>query len=178
MPSLRLRTEPSLRQTVVILARVERELGERGARVSRGARGELRFRMPPPWAAQRASFLLLVPRGHVRVSAGGGGPRRLRFELRYFWFYVAGVLATAALLALGWGWPRVVLVNALIALWGVVALLILGARRRFRLLLARCAREIIDRRTTPRDGPAVSSDGVTSDGAASDGADTTGHTDR
>ena len=71
MASLRLRTEPTVHQVEVILARVERELAECGARVKRGARGELRFRMPPPWRARGAKLLRLVSAGEINVSAGG-----------------------------------------------------------------------------------------------------------
>ena len=155
MASLRLRTEPTLRQTEVILSRIERELGTHGARFTRGRRGELHFRMPPPWAAPRRSFLLLIGSGHVRVSAGGGDQRRLRFELRFMVLYALGALATAALLVYGWGWPRVALINSVIALWGVVLLFVSATTRRFRLLLRRCAREIVERRATPRDGTTV-----------------------
>lgn len=153
MPSLRLRTEPTLAQTEVILARIERELGRLGARLTRGHRGELRFRMPLPWSAPRWSFLLLIGSGHVRLSAGGGGPRRLRYHLHFVALYALGAIVTAGLLLLGWRWPqRILLINEIVAVWGLVALLVVGTRRRFRLLLARCAREIIERRSTPREG--------------------------
>lgn len=144
MASLRLRTEPTVHQTEVILACVERELTECGARVRRGARGELRFRMPPPWRASGAMLLRLVSSGEVRVSAGGGEPRRLRYWLRFPFLYTLGALVTAAVAGAGWYGPRLPLLMAVLVLWGAVLLLRVVAARVVRRLLAGCAREIVE----------------------------------
>ena len=146
MASLRLRTEPTVHQVEVILARVERELAECGARVKRGARGELRFRMPPPWRARGAKLLRLVSAGEINVSAGGGEPRRLRYWLRFPFLYTLGALVTAAVVGAGWyGGQRLRLLAIVIALWAAVLLLRVVVARAVRRLLARCAREIVER---------------------------------
>ena len=144
MASLRLRTEPTVHQVDVILARVERELTEGGARVQRGARGELRFRMPPPWRARGAALLRLVSAGEVSVSAGGGEPRRLRYWLRFPLLYTLGALVTAGVVGAGWYGPRLRLLATVLVLWAVVLLLRMAASRAVRRVLAGCAREIVE----------------------------------
>src|SRR5687768_1524799 len=85
--SLRLRTEPTVHQVDVILACVEGALDRRSARVRRGTRGEVRFRMPPPWQAAGAGMLRLVTSGEVNVIAGWGEPRRLHYDLSFLTLY-------------------------------------------------------------------------------------------
>ncbi|HEU4631797.1 MAG TPA: hypothetical protein VFS08_18755 [Gemmatimonadaceae bacterium] len=145
MASLRLRTEPTVHQVEVILACVERELAQCGARVHRGTHDELRFRMPPPWRASGAALLRLVSAGEVRVSAGWGEPRRLRYWLRFPLLYTLGALVTAAMVGAGWyGGQRLRLLAMVLVLWAGVLLLRVVAARAVRRLLARCAREIVE----------------------------------
>jgi hypothetical protein len=149
MASLRLRTEPTVHQVDVILARVADALGAAGARVRRGARGEVRFRMPPPWSV-RGGLLRLVSAGEVKVSAGWGEPRRLRYQLNFATLYVLAALVAAVLVAFGWNGPRLDLLRSVLVLGGVVLLLRLLAARRVRSVLAECAREIVERRADER----------------------------
>jgi len=146
MASLRLRTEPTVHQVDVILTCVEGALGARSARVRRGARGEVRFRMPPPWQAAGAGLLRLASGGKIDVIAGWGEPRRLRYELSFATLYALGTVVTAALLATGWDGPRLDLLSSVLVLWGVVLLLRLLVARSVRQLLATCASDIIERR--------------------------------
>jgi hypothetical protein len=148
--SLRLRTEPTVHQVDVILTCVEGALGARAARVRRGARGEVRFRMPPPWQAAGAGLLRLVSGGKIDVIAGWGEPRRLRYELNFAVLYALGALATAALLATGWDGPRLGLLRSVLLLWGGVLLLRIVVARSVRGLLAGCAHDIIERRSDER----------------------------
>ena len=150
MASLRLRMEPTVHQVDVILDRIERELAGRGALVRRGGRDELRFRMPLPWRAAGAGVLLLITHGLVKVSAGWGEPRRLRYELRFTALWVLGALATAGVVAAGWQGSRLDLLRDGLALWGLLLLLRLAAARRVRGILAECAHEIVERRAEER----------------------------
>ena len=150
MPSIRLRTEPTVQQGQLILARVERAFDELGAETERDRRDIVRFRLPLPWRATHMNPLLLATSGRVKVSAGSGGPRRLRYELSFLWLRAAGGLITALLVVLGWGWPRMVLLGALLWLWLAIFALVASAQRRMRRLLRRCAREIVERRKEPR----------------------------
>ena len=151
MASLRLRTEPTVHQVDVILERIETELAGRGARVRRGTRGELRFRMPPPWRAAGAGVLLLITRGQVKVSAGWGEPRRLRYTLDFAALWALGALATAGVVAAGWRGARLDLLRDALALWGLLLLLRVAAARRVRAILAECAHEIVERRAEGRE---------------------------
>jgi hypothetical protein len=168
MASLRLRTEPTVHQVDVILACVEGALGARAARVRRGSRGEVRFRMPPPWQAPGAGLLRLVSGGEVNVIAGWGEPRRLRYELNFVPLYLVATLATAAFTVTGWDGPRLALLRSVLLLWGVVLLLRLVVARQVRGLLAVCAHEIVERRAGEGEGSGV--------GRAEDGRDGTGTT--
>src|SRR5688572_33126757 len=116
MRSLDLRKESSIRQTETILRRIDEELTARGARVERaGAVGGLRFRMPRPWHAPRLGVLLAITSGRAVVSAGSGGPWRVRYELSFSALRWTTLALTAILAALGMAtWPRLIL------LWVVV----------------------------------------------------------
>jgi hypothetical protein len=149
--SLRLRTEPTVHQVDVILDCVERTLGACAARVRRGSRGEVRFRMPPPWQAAGAGLLRLVTSGEIKVVAGSGEPRRLRYELSFATLYALGLLATAVLVVTGWNGRRLDLLSSVLVLWGVVLLLRLLVSRHMRQLLASCAQDIIERRAGERE---------------------------
>lgn len=149
MASLRLRTEPTVHQVEVILDRVEGALHGVGARVQRGGRGEVRFRMPPPWRT-RGGLLRLVSAGEVKVSAGWGEPRRLRYRLSFAALYAVAAIATLGVLVTGWAGPRLPLLRTLLVLWAVVLLLRALVERRVRRMLASSAREIVERRADER----------------------------
>jgi hypothetical protein len=102
--------------------------------------------MPPPWRAQGAALLRLVSAGEVSVSAGGGEPRRLRYWLRFPFLYTVGALVTAAMVGAGWyGGSRLRLLTMVLVLWAALLLLRVVVARAVRRLLARCAREIVER---------------------------------
>ena len=149
MASLRLRSEPTVHQVDVILGRIEAALRGAGAQVERGGRGEVRFRMPPPWRS-RGGLLRLVSAGVVKVSAGWGEPRRLRYKLSFVALYAVAVVATLAALAAQWTEPALARVRTVLVLWGVVLLLRLLTDRRMRQVLATSAREIVERRAEER----------------------------
>ena len=161
MASLRLRTEPTLHQVDVILTCVEGALGARSARVRRGSRGEVRFRMPPPWQAAGAGLLRLVSGGEVNVIAGWGEPRRLRYLLGFTPLYLLGALVAAALVVTGWDGPRLALLRSVLVVAGVVLLLRVVVARQMRELLALCARDIIIERRADEEGDAPADRGPT-----------------
>ncbi len=145
MASLRLRTEPTVHQVDVILGRIEAALHGVGARVERGGRGEVRFRMPPPWRT-RGGLLRLVSAGEVKVSAGWGEPRRLRYTLSFAALYAVAALATLGVVAAQWSASRLAMLQTVLVLWGAVLLLRLLVERRVRRMLASSAHEIVERR--------------------------------
>lgn len=149
MASLRLRSEPTVHQMDVILGRVEAVLHEVGAHVQRGGRGEVRFRMPPPWRT-RGGVLRLVSAGEVKVTAGWGEPRRLRYRLNFVALYAVAALVTVGVVLAQWDGARLALIQSVAVLWGVVLLLRLVTVRRMRQVLARSAREIVERRADER----------------------------
>ena len=149
MASLRLRSEPTVHQVNVILGRVEAALHGVGARVERGGRGEVRFRMPPPWRT-RGGLLRLVSAGEVKVSAGWGEQRRLRYRLRFTTLYVAAAVATLGVVLAQWTDPALARVRTVLLLWAGVLLLRLLTDRRMRQVLATSAREIVERRADER----------------------------
>ena len=149
--SIVLRTEPTVRQTEKVLARIERELTARGITTKREGPGRLRFRVPPPWKAPKPSALLAITKGAVRVSAGAGEPRQVRYELEFARLAGLAVVLSIVLLAIGLAWPRRSLIGSL----GVVWALIFGvpwafAASRFHRMMAHAARDVIERRTAPR----------------------------
>lgn len=153
MRSLGLRTEPTVRQTEVILSQVERELASRGARVERSGPGRLRFVMPAPWRARRLGSMLAVRTGSVMVSAGSGEPRRVRYHLHFTALRLVTGVLSAVVAAIGWGWQRTSLFNALVVLWVVafgIPYVVAGIQ--FRRIVEASARDVLERRKEPR-GP-------------------------
>jgi hypothetical protein len=149
--SLALRTEPTVWQTEAILSRIERELTGRGADAHRDGRSTLEFRMPLPWRASGQGALLPISSGRVSVSAGAGGPRRVRYKVNFMLLRGLVLLLSAALVAIGFGWPRLTLLNALLALWAVcygVPLAI--AMSRFHRIVTSAARDVVERRGESR----------------------------
>lgn len=117
--TLVLRYEPTVHQIGKIISRIQAKLVAHGAIVEPEGRGELRFRMPAPWRAWKSGLLLAITKGDVRVSAGAGGPWRVRYELRYTRLTALAIGLTVILVALGIGWRRIDLLNAMLLLWGV-----------------------------------------------------------
>jgi hypothetical protein len=154
--SVKLRTEPTVHQTEAILSRIERELTTREVGVTREAFGAMSFRMPRPWRAAHLGLLLPIRGGRVRVSAGAGERWRVRYELSFASLRALTVVLTAVLVAVGWSWPRLTLFSRLVILWAAVfAVPWTLAKLRFRRLIEACAREVVERRKTPRAGSAV-----------------------
>jgi len=160
MRSISLRKEPSVRQIDAILRHLEEELAKRGATVTRsGIAGALRFRMPKPWKAPRLGILLAVTSGQVEVSAGSGGPWRVRYGLSFSVLRGIVILLSLGLVAYGLSWPdRSNLINALLILWIVAyGVPYFAANGRFRRIIHGCAIEVVERRRAARSGghPAV-----------------------
>jgi len=154
--SVKLRKEPSVRQTDAILTRIERELATRGVSVAREGFGAMTFRMPRLWKAAHLGLLLPLRGGQVRVSAGAGERWRVRYELSFATLRALTLVLTAAVVALGWSWPRLTLLSRLVVLWAAVYAVPWGlAALRFRRLVESCAREVVERRKTPRAGTAA-----------------------
>ena len=105
--------------------------------------------MPPPWRT-RGGLLRLVSAGEVRVSAGWGEPRRLRYTLNFAALYVVAAVATLGIVVAQWTAPRLAMLQTVLVLWGVVLLLRLVVDRRMRRMLASSAHEIVERRADER----------------------------
>ena len=149
--TLRLRVEPTVRQTQAILDSIERELGRYGARAQRVGGSALRFRMPEPWRRPHLGSLLAISSGRVMVSAGLGGPWRVQYELSTALLRGVAIALSVILVAVGFSWPRLTLVSALAALWLVVyAVPYFLATRRFRRIVRAGAQEVVERRKKPR----------------------------
>ncbi len=154
MRSLPLRREPSVRQIEVILRRIEEELVRRGARVDRmGATGGLRFRMPWPWQSPRLGVLLFITSGRAVVSAGSGGPWKVRYQLDFSVLLGFAIVLSLAFIAVGLSWPnRTSLLNALLIVWIVVyGVPYVVATMRFRRIIQTSTHDVIERRKAPRD---------------------------
>ena len=149
MRSLDLRTEPSIRQTETILSRIDQELTARGARVERaGAVGGLRFRMPWPWHAPRLGILLAITSGRAVVSAGAGGPWRVRYSLDFSMLRAIVIGLSLVIFGMGYVWPeRFPLLKSLVLLWLVVyGIPFIIASLRFRRIIRASAAEVVERR--------------------------------
>ena len=149
--SIVLRTEPTVRQTEKVMARLERELGERGIVAAREGPGRLRFRVPFPWKAPRAGALLAISKGAVRLSAGAGETRQVRYELSFARLGGLAVGISVLLLSIGLAWPRTTLFGALGLVWALLfGVPWLVAATRFHRLMAIAARDVIERRAAGR----------------------------
>lgn len=161
MRSVPLRREPSVRQIETILRRIEEELVLRGARVDRaGTTGGLRFRMPWPWKAPRLGVLLFISSGRATVSAGSGGPWKVRYGLDFSVLLGIAITLSLALIVIGLSWPdRTQLLNALLIVWAVIyGVPYVLATTRFRRIIQKSTHDVIERRRAPRDSgsqPAV-----------------------
>jgi hypothetical protein len=154
MRSLPLRREPSVRQIETILRRIEEELASRGARIDRaGTSGGLRFRMPWPWKAPRLGVLLFISSGRAIVSAGAGGPWKVRYALDFSVLLGFAITLSLALIAVGLSWPdRTQLLNALLIVWVIIyGIPYVLATVRFRRIIQKSTQDVIERRRVPRD---------------------------
>ena len=154
MRSLPLRREPSVRQIETILRRIQDALTARGATIEQaGASGGLRFRMPRPWKAPRLGSLLFITSGRAIVSAGSGGPWKVRYQLDFSALLGLAILLSLGLVAIGLSWPdRMRLLNGLLILWLVVYWVpYLLATVQFRRIIEESTRDVIERRRAPRD---------------------------
>jgi hypothetical protein len=156
--SLDLRKEPSVRQSETILRRISEELTARGARVDRsgtGAVGGLRFRMPRPWEAPHLGILLAITSGRTVITAGSGGPWRVRYELSFAALRWLTIALTAVLITLvltgDLAWDRSRLLGALVLLWTVLygAPYVLASAQ-FERIIRSSAAEILERRHRAR----------------------------
>ncbi len=153
---IRLRTEPTARESINIVSRIESELGARGAIVQPRGVGTLLIRIPRVWRLTPKAFrlgpLLFASKGKVTVSSGSGGPRRVRYELDFLALQITGLLAGIAILSVGLSWSRLTLAGALVAVWIFLNLVprFLAGRSMHRLVY-RSVEPIVDRRQVPRE---------------------------
>ena len=151
--SVALRVEPTLRQAKAILTRLQGELTARGAEVELIGHEELHFRVPAPWRVTRLGWLTAVSSGRAEFSAGGGGPWKLRYRLHFTALRTFCLVLTALLVFLGWRlrWGRETLLPSVVGLWALCFVpLYLVATTQFYRALRRAAREVVERRSTPR----------------------------
>jgi len=153
MKVIRLRREPSVRQINAILARVERDLSGRGLDVSRHGVGGVQFSVPLPWKTRGAGLIGAATSGRVRVTAGRGERRHVRYELKFTTLQALLMAASFALVLIGWQRARVELVGTVALLWLLLYLpAYWGANLQLRRIVATGAREVIDRRRSDRAG--------------------------
>lgn len=153
---IRLRTEPTARQSIEILNRIESELTARGALVKPRGVGTLLIKIPPFWRltprARHLGSLLVISSGRVTVNSGGGGPRRVSYELDFMALQIAGLLAGIGILTIGLSWRRLALAGALITTWVLLNLAPrYFANRAMHRMVYRSVEPIVDRRQVPRD---------------------------
>ncbi|MBA3559055.1 MAG: hypothetical protein H0W30_10685 [Gemmatimonadaceae bacterium] len=149
--SIVLRAAPSLRQAKRILISLQQMLTERGATVELVGNDALRFRMPYPWNTHRLGWLIPVTSGRAEVSAGGGGPWRVRYQLNFSMLRYICIALSIVLAIVGREWPRLTLLNGLIILWlAFYALLASVASSRFSKLLEAASSDIVERRQRAR----------------------------
>jgi len=153
---IRLRTEPTARESIKILSRIESELAARGASVQPRGVGTLLVSIPRIWrltpAPLRLGPLLFASKGRVTVSSGSSGPRRVRYELDFLALQIVGLLAGIAILSVGLSWRRLVLAGALVAVWVFLNLVprFLAGRSMHRIVY-KSVEPIVDRRHVPRE---------------------------
>jgi hypothetical protein len=159
--SLVLPANPTVRQTQAILVQLDRALRERGATTDRAPAGELIFRMPAPWKLARIGWLALITRGTATLSAWGGGPWRVTYRLYFGALQMLTALITLGMAVLGWSWPRLELLSAVLALWiiGYGSLHLLAAHH-FRDFLSNVMTAVMERHAPARTEQASASAGA------------------
>ena len=149
--SVTLRTEPTLRQAAAITDEVQRRLEQRGAVVERQGNGALRFHNPAPWSGRPLGILRAITSGRVAVSAGAGEPWRVRYDISFAYLRLTTLVLTLGLVIVGFAWPRLVLVQAIAALWVIVCgVPYVIAAARFHDVVRASAHDIVERRRQPR----------------------------
>jgi hypothetical protein len=92
-------------------------------------------------------ILLAITSGRAVVSAGSGGPWRVRYQLEFSALRWTTIGLTAVLVAIGSGWDRGTLINTIIALWIIVyGVPYIAASIRFARIIRASAAEIVERR--------------------------------
>jgi len=130
---------------------LQQMLTERGATVELVGNDALRFRMPYPWHTHRLGWLIPVTSGRAEVSAGGGGPWRVRYQLNFSMLRYICIALSLVLAVVGRDWPRLTLLNGLIILWlAFYALVASVASSRFSKLLHAASSDIVERRQRAR----------------------------
>ena len=153
---IRLRLEPTPRESISILGRIDDDLSKRGALVQTRGIATLLVRVPRIWrltpAAFRLGALLFISKATVTVIAGTGGPRRVRYELDFLALQIVGLLSGIAILAVGLSWQRSTLAAALLLTWLLLNIVprFLADRTMHRLVY-RSLEPIIERRQVPRE---------------------------
>ena len=143
-----------MRQINAILARVELDLGERGLDVSRHGVGGIHFKVPPPWRIRRAGLLGAATSGRVRVTAGRGEQRHVRYELKFTTLQAVLTLASFVLVIVGWQRARVELIATVGLIWLLMYLPAYAvANAQLKRIVAASAREVIERRRGDRSAP-------------------------
>jgi predicted membrane protein len=101
--------------------------------------------------------LLAVTSGLVKVSAGAGERWKVRYSLDYTVLRAIAVVLSIAAVVMGLSaWPRLTLVNVIAGIWVLVYFAPRwAAGRRFDDLVRDSATEVLERRHTPRDLPAM-----------------------
>lgn len=138
---------------------LQQMLMERGATVELVGNDALRFRMPYPWHTHRLGWLIPVTSGRAEVSAGGGGPWRVRYQLNFSMLRYICIALSVVLAVVGREWPRLTLLNGLVILWlACYALVISVASSRFSKLLEAASSDIVERRQRRRSETLTSSE--------------------
>ena len=151
MRAIRLGVEPSVRQINAILTRLERDLAERGLDVARHGVGGIRFTVPPPWRTRRAGLLGAATSGRVRVTAGRGERRQVRYDLKFTTLQALLMLASFVLVIVGWQRARVSLVATVALIWLLFYLpAYFIATAQLRRIVSLGARQVLERRRDSR----------------------------
>jgi hypothetical protein len=87
------------------------------------------------------------------VSAGSGGPWKVRYHLDFSVLLGLAIALSLGLVAIGLSWPdRMTLVNSLLIVWVVVyGVPYAIATVRFRQIIQKSTHDVIERRRAPRD---------------------------
>lgn len=145
--SLRLKVQPTARQTRTIMERVEHQLVSRGAVVKSEQSSSLRFRMPHIWKSPRLHWLIATTSGEVSVGAGGGGPWRVQYGLHFSALRLLCFAVTVALAVIGWTWTRERLFTVLLLFWALAfGVPYMAAWLRFQQILRAASSEVLGTR--------------------------------
>jgi hypothetical protein len=134
--------QPTARETREIIFRLGHELTARGARVRHDVIGGFRFSMPLFRHRRRLSALRAMTSGRVTIGADSGEPWRVRYDLRFSLLTSLCMVLSAALVVIGYRWPRIDLFNAVLLVWIVAyGVPCFRAMRMFRELVREASRQ-------------------------------------